>query len=259
MHISNTLKKRLFNFQLKSVLWSKKGQFPLHRVRLRPNWGSLSEFPCWWRRFGNRHESWSLTKTRGQHDPWAVFHSCIGGYFYSVSASNTTKHAARIQFQRAFCHQIALWSTLEIILCSHAEFWKLDLNGFKSVKSGEKKRTSGKQVVKKTPKLYCVLRILKLVAGHLSKYVQSFTCECYEKKKLHMNNITDDKKNLNKGNQAGTVSPKIRANFLLKSNTSLLINNHINKDKLQREFYIQCLFKSYKTTSSCQLWAWRLF
>lgn len=26
-----------------------------------------------------------------------------------------------------------------------------------------------------------------------------------KKKKLHMNNITDDKKNLNKGNQAGTV------------------------------------------------------
>lgn len=44
-----------------------------------------------------------------------------------------------------------------------------------------------------------------------------------------MNNITDDKKNLNKGNQAGTVSPKIRANFLLKSNTSLLNNNNINK------------------------------
>lgn len=112
MHISNTFKKHLFNFQLKSVLWPKKGQFPLHRVRLRPNWGSLSEFPCWWRRFGNTHESWSLTKTRGQLDPWAVFHSCIGGYFYSVSASNTTTHTARIQFQRTFCHQIALWSMM---------------------------------------------------------------------------------------------------------------------------------------------------
>lgn len=141
MHISNTFKKHLFNFQLKSVLWPKKGQFPLHRVRLRPNWGSLSEFPCWWRRFGNTHESWSLTKTCGQLDPWAVFHSCIGGYFYSVSASNTTTHArcknsiskSILSSDCTVKHAVTGRDTLEIILSSHAEFWKWDLNGFKSV------------------------------------------------------------------------------------------------------------------------------
>lgn len=47
------------------------------------------------------------------------------------------------------------------------------------------------------------------MAGHLSN---SEICPIFymwvlwkKKKKLHMNNITDDKKNLNKGNQAGTV------------------------------------------------------
>lgn len=43
-----------------------------------------------------------------------------------------------------------------------------------------------------------------------------------------MNNITDDKKNLNKRKPGWNGFSK-KKNFLLKSNTSLLNNNNINK------------------------------
>lgn len=76
----------LFLFDLNVFFAPTKGQVPLSQQDGRVTF----QFTRWWLKFGNERENWSLTKTRGLLDPWALFHSCIGGYFYGISSSAHT-------------------------------------------------------------------------------------------------------------------------------------------------------------------------
>lgn len=79
-----SFKKKMFN----ASPGSRKDTFHSLSRGLRPNQGHLQVSPLEREKSGNERENWSLTKTRGLLDPWAVFHSCSGGYFYGISSSS---------------------------------------------------------------------------------------------------------------------------------------------------------------------------